>query len=408
MEPITRRGLLNAGAGIAACASASLEAEAQLNVELQKFTPDKIEYLTQDANFGTVERGNPIPYKQPLAKLREIGMTRDTWTLEVLPDLPTGTKIDRPMSKSAGTAFTFPDLMKLAETRSVRYMKVITCNNLNSPLGMGLWEGVPLRDVIWMAKPVSDIRRVIYYGHHNEDPKQIFQGSLPMGRVLEDPPDHNPVMLAYKMNGQWLSGTRGGPVRMVVPEAYGFKNVKWLKTVLLSNQYGANDTYALENNDIDSWLKTGSRLLTFPQQVKARNDFHVTGVAQIGISGLKKVQVWLQKEKDPLPPNDPYFTKAPWQDAECFGPPADWGGGLPEGKMPDDVRGFNPTGKPDMSHWPIRYTIVHWSATFKGVPAGNYILRSRTIDNNGNAQPMPRPLPKSGMNMIEEVSITVV
>src|SRR5580658_5348676 len=177
MTSISRRNLFRTGAGLAACASQPSVADAQLNVEMQKYTPDHLEYLTQDANFGTVERGNPIPYKQPETKLREIGMTRETWSLEVVPDLQTGTKIDRPMSKSAGTALTFADLMKLAEKRSVRYMKVITCNNLNTPLGMGLWEGVPLRDVIWMAKPVSDIRRVIYYGHHKEDPKQIFQGS---------------------------------------------------------------------------------------------------------------------------------------------------------------------------------------------------------------------------------------
>jgi DMSO/TMAO reductase YedYZ molybdopterin-dependent catalytic subunit len=399
--------LLNAGAGIAACGTLPLEADAQLNIEGQKYNPDHLEYLTHDANFGVVERGDPIPYKQPEAKLREIGMTRDTWTLEVVPDLPTGTKIERPMSKSAGTALTFADLMKLAETRSVRYMKVITCNNLNTPLGMGLWEGVPLRDVIWLAKPVSDIRRVIYYGHHNEDPKQIFQGSLPLSRVLEDPPGHNPVMLAYKMNGQWLSGTRGGPVRMIVPEAYGFKSVKWIKTVVLTNLSGANDTYALENNDIDSWMKTCARFLTFPREVKSRQDIRVTGVAQIGISGLKKVQVWLQKEKDPMPPNDPYFTRALWQDAECFGPPTDWGGGLPDGKMPADVRGFDAAGKPDMAQWPMRYSIVHWSAALKAASAGNYILRCRAIDANGVAQPMPRPLPKSGMNMIEEVEIKI-
>ena len=63
-----------------------------------------------------------------------------------------------------------------------------TCNNLNAPLGMGLWEGVPLRDVVWLARPVSDIRRVFYYGHHNEDPKQMFRASLSLSRVLEDPP----------------------------------------------------------------------------------------------------------------------------------------------------------------------------------------------------------------------------
>src|SRR5580658_1441458 len=239
MKSLTRRGLLNAGVGMAACAAQPLEAEGQLNVELQKYPTDHLEYLTLDANFGTVERGNPIPYKQPEAKLREIGMTRDTWTLEVVPDLPTGTKIERPMSKSAGTALTFADLMKLADKHSVRYMKVISCNNLSSPLGMGLWEGVPLRDVIWMAKPVSDIRRVIYYGHHNEDAKQMFQGSLSLGRVLEDPPGDNPVMLAYKLNGDWIAGHRGGPVRMLVPEAYGFKSVKWLQRVVLTNLPGA-------------------------------------------------------------------------------------------------------------------------------------------------------------------------
>jgi len=103
-----------------------------------------------------------------------------------------------------------------------------------------------------MTKPVSEIRRVYYYGHHNEDPKQMFRSSLSLSRVLEDPPGDYPVLLAYKLNGQWLSGKRGGPVRMLVPEAYGFKSVKWLQRVVLSNVQGANDTYADENNDVDS------------------------------------------------------------------------------------------------------------------------------------------------------------
>jgi DMSO/TMAO reductase YedYZ molybdopterin-dependent catalytic subunit len=51
-----------------------------------------------------------------------------------------------------------------------------------------------------------------------------------------------------KLNGQWLSVKRGGPVRMLVPDAYGFKSVKWLKTVMLTNDHRANDTYADANN----------------------------------------------------------------------------------------------------------------------------------------------------------------
>ena len=408
MTLLTRRGLMEAGAvGVSTMGSAPAIAapDPQLNVEIH--TPDTLEYLTKDSEFGTVERGNPLPYKLPEPRLHETGMTRDSWTLEVLPDLATGTRMQAPMSNASGTALTFAALLKLAETRAVRFLKVITCNNLNAPLGMGLWEGVPLRDVLWLAKPVSDIRRVIYFGHHNDDPKQMFQGTLPLGRVLEDPPAHNPVILAYKMNGEWLTGKRGGPVRMIVPEAYGFKSVKWIQRVVLTNLPGANDTYADENNDIDSWMKSCARLLSFPQETKAGATIKVTGVAQVGISGVSKVQYWLQRADAHNPPGDAYFAQAPWQDAELHTAPVGggWGGGLPAGEMTSGVRGFDASGKP--TEWPQRYTILHWSANIKGVARGIYTLRCRTIDFSGVAQPMPRPLPKSGMNAIEEVEIKV-
>ena len=76
--------------------------------------------------------------------------------------------------------------MKLADKHAVRFAKVMTCLNIGCPLGMGLWEGVPLREVFWLTRPREDVRRVFYYGYHNDDPAQRFQSSLPVGRVLED------------------------------------------------------------------------------------------------------------------------------------------------------------------------------------------------------------------------------
>jgi len=38
---------------------------------------------------------------------------------------------------------------------------------------------------------------------------------------------------------------------------------------------------------------------------------------------------------------------------------------------------------------------------------GRYELRCRSIDANGAAQPMPRPLPKSGHNAIQRAAIVV-
>jgi hypothetical protein len=401
---LTRRYFLQlAGTGLAA--ASPLLASAQLRVEMPNVNA-KLEYLTRDKDFGTVERGSPLPYTLPEAKLREIGMTRDTWKLDVVPDLATGSKVEAPLSKEHGTALDWPGLMKLAEKHAVRYLKVMTCNNLNAPLGMGLWEGVPLREVVWKTRPVSDIRRVYYYGHHNEDPRQMFRSSLSLSRVLEDPPGEYPVILAYKLNGELLSGRRGGPVRMLVPEAYGFKSVKWLQRVVLTDLPGANDTYAEENNDVDSWMKTFARFLTVPEEVRSGSPIPMTGVAQVGISGLRKVQVWLHPQGTPLPPGDPYFTTAPWRDAQILEPPPRWGGGLPEDRIPQDTIGFETTtGRPKA--WPMRYSIVHWAALMKDVPAGKYDLRCRTIDANGIAQPLPRPLPKSGVNFIEQAIITV-
>src|SRR5580658_11068781 len=100
-------------------------------------------------------------------------------------------------------------------------------------------------------------------------------------------------------------------------------------------------------------MKTCSRVLMYPQEVKTGTEFRVTGVAQIGVSGLKRVQYWLQRENAANPPGDPYFTKAPWIDAEVFGPPTSWGGGLPQGRLPDGVRGFDTGGKPLSGIWPL-------------------------------------------------------
>ena len=212
-------------------------------------------------------------------------------------------------------------------------------------------------------------------------------------------------MLCYKLNGQWLSGKRGGPVRMLVPDAYGFKSVKWLKTVMLTNDHRANDTYADANNDIDSWMKTMSRFHLRPSKAKAGGPIPVTGWAQVGVGGLSRVQYWVNPKANSWPEDDPYFTKAPWQNATILPPPTQWGGDLPGGKLPAGVRFFDRNGRPE--HWPMRYTLAHWATLLKGLVPGSYDVRCRTIDQNGIAQPMPRPFRKSGRNTIQRFSLSV-
>ncbi len=408
---LTRRFFLQAGVlGLAATPWFASSAAAQdAAAPVKRAKPDKggarpEPYFTPANDFRDVSRGKPVPHSLSDEKKREVGMTRETWRLEVVADPEHPAKLGKPFTKENGTALDFAALMKLAETKAVRFPKVMTCLNLGCPLGMGLWEGVPLRDVIWLTQPRENLRRVFYDGYHNDDPKQLFRSSLPIGRVLEDPFGLPPVILCYKVNGEWLDAERGGPVRIVVPEAYGFKSIKWLTHVFLTNLAHANDTYAEQNNDVDSPLKTFAATLSIPREHKAGTPLPVSGYAQVGIAGLSKVQVSLESDATPPAEDDPYFTRLNWIDAEILPAPSPWSG-LPEGKIPPNTHGFDAAGQP--SHWPLRLTNAHWAAVVPGVPAGQYVFRCRSIDEQGHAQPLPRPFRKSGHAAIESVNITV-
>jgi hypothetical protein len=124
------------------------------------------------------------------------------------------------------------------------------------------------------------------------------------------------------------------------------------------------------------------------------------------MSGLSKVQYLHCSQEASWPDDDPHFAGAAWRDAEIRSTPTDWGGSLPHGELPPIPLQFDPkTGRP--REWPMRDTIVYWTARLDLLPPGKYDLRCRTIDANGMAQPMPRPFSKSGYNAIQKVSLIV-
>ena len=398
---LTRRyfiGLVTAGGLVSGANALAVTQENNKKVKPEKAGARPEPYFTPSMNFRDVSRGKPLPHSLPDEKKREVGLTRDTWRLEVLADPDHPAKIGNPLTRATNNALDFAGLLKLGEKQTIRFAKVMTCLNLGCPLGMGLWEGVALRDVVWLAQPEDKLRRVFYHGYHNNDPKQVFRSSLPVGRVLEDPPGLPPVILCYKLNGEWLDSERGGPVRMVVPEDYGFKSVKWLSHLFLTNLATSNDTYADQGNDVDSPMKTFAATLSIPRTIKAGEAIAVTGYAQVGISGLSKVQVSLE------PAIAAKTVNNIWKDAELLSAPARWTGLMGETILPG-THGFDATGKPQS--WPMRLTNAHWATVLPGVPAGEYTFRCRTIDAQGIAQPLPRPFRNSGHAKIETVTVSV-
>ena len=333
-------------------------------------------FLTEPGDFVDVSRGNPKPFTLKGEALSKARLTPSTWRLEIVGD--GSSRLARPGRLEDGTALDLAGLMELGKSHGVKYLKAMQCNNIVFPLGQGLWEGVPLRELIRRAGAVENIRRVYYWGFHNNDPAQLFQSSLSYNRVMETPPWEPPPLVAYRLNGREIPLQRGGPVRMVVPWAHGFKSIKWLQRIILTNDYQANDTYALQNNDPESYLKTAAYLPRGSLSFQAGKPIVIDGTAMVGWSGLKRVEYWLRPGTGAdlkLADSDPAWKSAIWRVCDLMQPPDDWEAILPGETLPKEVWGFDPsTGKP--RHWPLLFSTVPWTARLEALPPGSYEFRA--------------------------------
>src|SRR4051794_3976743 len=125
----TRRHFLRAGAAGAALAGVRQPPAAagppapELAAALEKLEP----FFTPPADFRDVSRGKPLPHALPEEKKREVGLTRDTWKLEVVSDPDHPATLGGELTRTAGTALDFVGLLRLAEKHAVRFAKVMTC-----------------------------------------------------------------------------------------------------------------------------------------------------------------------------------------------------------------------------------------------------------------------------------------
>jgi DMSO/TMAO reductase YedYZ molybdopterin-dependent catalytic subunit len=359
-------------------------------------------FLTPAGSFYEVTRGKPYLLDEDAR--RHAGLTPETWRLEIVPDEPPWRpELERTIRESDGSALTFEDLDTLFKTHPIRCVKTMQCL-MDSPTGglcsNGFWEGVPLRDVLARVGRMRNVRRLFYTGYH-ELPGHRFASSLAISEVLETPPGHLPIFLAFRLNGQPLPIERGGPVRVVVPEAYGFKSIKWLRRIVLTNNYQANDTYAeVQNNDPQSPMKTLARLdVHLAQSYRRGEPILLRGVAIVGASGLERVEYWIRPDQGThgvLSDDDPAWARAEWKEADLQKEaPRNWAEGMPGGVFPAGVIFVDPSQRPKV--WPLPFSWVAWRVRLEAPEPGAYEFRVRTIDQNGFAQPEPRPNRQSGI-----------
>ena len=105
------------------------------------------------------------------------------------------------------------------------------------------WAGVRLDDVIGPARPSSRAAAIRFI---SAEKPYVDYLTLRQARLHD-------VLVAYEMDGKPLSRGHGAPLRLVIPEMYGYKNVKWLERIELVPSVEAGYWEAL-GYDRDAWV----------------------------------------------------------------------------------------------------------------------------------------------------------
>jgi len=104
------------------------------------------------------------------------------------------------------------------------YEKVVTLHCVEGWDVTILWEGVLVKDLIEETGVDSTANIVIFYAHDG------YSTSLPLNYIVS-----NDILMAYKMNGVVLPPKRGFPFQLVAESKLGYKWIKWITRIELSD-----------------------------------------------------------------------------------------------------------------------------------------------------------------------------
>ncbi|HEV2011475.1 MAG TPA: molybdopterin-dependent oxidoreductase [Candidatus Limnocylindria bacterium] len=191
------------------------------------------------------------------------------WTLEI------GGAVETPFS------LTYDQLLDLEAVEQLKTLECISNEVGGELMSTALWTGVPLRDLLARAQPKAetyDVKLTSVDG---------YTDSIRIEKAME--PD---TIVAYLMNGVTVPQDHGYPARLLVPNIYGMKNVKWLRSIecVTFDFLG----YWMERGWSDlAVINTNTRIDTPVRAARwdGRAAIPIAGVAFAGARGISKVEV---------------------------------------------------------------------------------------------------------------------
>jgi DMSO/TMAO reductase YedYZ molybdopterin-dependent catalytic subunit len=254
-------------------------------------------------------------------------------------------------------AWRFQDLMGFPAHEQQTTLMCIS-NGLDAGLiSNALWKGLPLRDLLERAAPLSKAARVRFHGVDN------YSDTIPLEKAMEPT-----TLLAYEMNGEPLPDRHGYPLRLIVPGYFGEKNVKWLTRVEVTDA-NAKGFYEAQGWGPDFVVPTRSRIdvpddWAFVSLGKLTTPIEVKGIAYGGDRGVSRVEFSFDDGQS-------------WSDAEIYY----FGGDLA---------------------WSL------WKAPWAPAAAGDYALVVRATDGEGDVQEWEEDRgPFSGVSGLHRINVRV-
>ncbi len=273
MEPLNRRDFLSAGARSLIKLSGGLYVAGYL-LPLSGCGSSITAQSADKAMGSAFTPQYPVREITPVSELyvqsvrQSPGVSSDDWRLEISG------------SVSNNLSFSYQDFQKLEQTTMYNTL-ICVGNEVGGRLtGHCEWTGVKLKTILERAGLLPEALDVAIFA------RDSYSDSFPVSKAME-----GDVILAYKINGEPLTVDHGFPVRAIVPNIYGMKNVKWIDRIVIS-QSDYRGFWQKRGWSESAEIKTYSTIQSLDRP-STTEPARLSGIAYAGDRGVSGVQISL-------------------------------------------------------------------------------------------------------------------
>ena len=279
----SRRRVLLGGAALAALAAlGGLPLSRTLAVAGSRLgnLPSAARHLIQSVTLASADPDiDALAGITPRITANEDHYTVDTTLVKPRVDIATW-RLDVSGAVEAPFSLTYDQLLDLDAIEQVHTLECISNPTGGELISTAVWTGTRLRDLLQRARPTAKAYDVVLTSVDG------YTDSFPIAKAME--PE---TLLVYLMNGKTLPQDHGFPVRVLVPNIYGMKNVKWLRSIEVAT-YDVFGYWQEQGWSDGAIVNTGTRI-DVPARALKWNGGEVTiaGIAFAGARGISKVEL---------------------------------------------------------------------------------------------------------------------